>query len=263
MPEEAQDPVDVTGLPYVPPSSGKSQGTANVARALGLQPDEVPADEPEEPKTDNTEPKAESDQKKRQLAENADAILQKNMEEAYALALHRARNEDGYLDKLSQSSDPIEQRLAAKLIARNDFGAKTVDEYKKNLRMKAAKGDPKEERLIRLESELEELRSGSKTKDWTDWKRENSVTGEVAELCDQTRVDYPNMPYKDVLALVRGKMGIASKPLLKEQMGFVRGGSGMPEEDTTSFESPLAKALLPNLKATQKFAKQYLKAARR
>ena len=271
MPEEAQDPVDVTGLPYVPPSSGKSQGTANVARALGLPADTVPEDDSDEDeqKDDNTESsnaqsqKADPDQKKRQLAENADAVLQRNMEDAYAIALHRARSEDGYLDKLTQSSDPIEQRLAAKIIARNDFGAKTVEEYRKTSRMKAAKGDPAEERLIRLESELEELRSGTKTQDWSNWKKDNAVTGEAAELADQVHAEYSTMSYSDVLSLVRGKMGIASKPLQKESMGFVRGGSGMPEEDQADFESPLAKALLPNIKATKKFAKQYLKGARR
>lgn len=271
--EAAVDPTDVTGEAWTPPTAGETNGRVNVASALGL-PDQTEETEDEETSeeeesdetsskgtTQRTQPdkKTRADETKKQLAENADAILQRNMEELYDNARYRARNEEGYLDKLVQSKDPIEQRLAAKIIERNDFGAKTLDDYRKQLRIKNAGKDPRDQKIAELEAAIDEIRGGSKTKEWSDWKSQNRVTGDAETLADQVHSQYPDLPNAHVLAIVRNELGVKATPSLKESVGFVRGSGSAPEEDGVDLSSPLARKLLPNAKKTVKFAKQFMR----
>lgn len=278
--EAVAHPTDVSGVAWVPPS-GEPQGESNIAAALGLEKHfkdvgegseatgEKPKGEdsttpslegtglkPKTTKSAQTQPKA----GEVPLVDQYSAAIQRDAEEAYAWSLNRARSDETYLDKLVQSKDPIDQRLATKLLARNDFGSKTVDEYKRNLIVKNAGKDPRDQALAQMRVELDELRNGTQSKDWSSWKAENAVSGEAEVLADNIRAEYPSMNNADVLAFVRGKLGITQNPTQKERMGFVRGGLGaVPEEDAPNLESPLAKALLPkDIKKTVEFGRQLL-----
>lgn len=259
--EAAVDPTDVTGEQWTPPTAGETQGRVNVSKALGLpeNPSEEELEETETKQEGNTQqtPSKRADETKKQLAENADAVLQKNMEEAYATALYRARNEDDYLDKLAQSKDPIEQRLASKLIERNDFGAKSLDDYRKQLRIKSAGKDPRDQKIAELEAAIEEIRGTSTSKEWSEWKTQNKVTGEAEQMADEIHSSHPDLPPNYILGIVRNELG-APTPSRKESVGFVRSSGSSPEEDGVDLSSPLAKRLLKNPKETVKFAKQWM-----
>lgn len=266
--EAAVHPSDVSGAKWEPPA-GEPQGRANIAAALGVsqklesETPSAPVETGEEPKTDEGKKAPKPGENK--LVDQYSEFIQRNAEEAYAIALFKAKNDEKYLDTLVASSDPMDQKMATKLLSRNDFGAKSVDEYKRTLRVKQAGDDPKDRRLAELEAKVDELTNGSKVKDWSQWKKENAVSGEAEVLADQVRMEYPSMSSADVMAFVRGKLGMTQNPTQKEQMGFVRGGLGaVPEEDLPNTDSPLARALLPkDIKKTTAFAKHLLGRTRR
>src|SRR3990167_741034 len=147
-PEKADiDPADVKGLPLDPKDinqSGEPQGRAALRRGLGLSKDEDTTEDDDDDLDDEDDEDLEDDDEKpsqrkkkdedddesgrkkskklpkgaekdpNDLGENYESFVQRNAEEAYAIALHRAKEEDGYLDKLVASKDPIDQRLAKK-----------------------------------------------------------------------------------------------------------------------------------------------------
>ncbi len=273
-------PSDATGTAWTPPS-GEPEGQSNIARSLGIQnagePSDTTDDESKGNEGETTEeetgeqPKTLGSKKalpkpgENKLVDKYGERIQQLAEEAYALDLDRVRKDPAYLDKLVQSNDPMDQRMATKLLSRNDFGAKTVDDYKRSLIVKNAGKDPRDQAIAELRMEVENLKSGTRSQDWASWKQQNAVSGEAETLADSVRAEYPSMSNADVLAFVRGKLGITHAPSQKEQMGYGRGGLGaVPQEDTPDLESPLARALLPkDIKATQKFGRQLLGRMRR
>lgn len=263
--EEAVDPTDVTGAKWEQPT-GEPQGA--LATALGVT--NTPKTPEGETSTTQGEKSADvpvekSAPGKPDAKDTYSAKVQELAEEAYAWAANQARQNPDFLEKLVTSGDPTDQKLATKLLARNDFGAKTIDEFKKNVILKKAGDDPRDRAIAELRMELNELKTGSGAKDWQSWKKENAVAGEAETLADQVRSEYPTMSNADVLALVRGKLGITHVPTQKEQMGYGRGGLGaVPEENSVDTESPLARALLPrDVKKTTEFAKQLFGKGRR
>src|SRR3990167_3998342 len=214
-PEKADiDPADVKGLPLDPKDinqSGEPQGRAALRRGLGLSKDEDTTEDDDDDLDDEDDEDLEDDDEKpsqrkkkdedddesgrkkskklpkgaekdpNDLGENYESFVQRNAEEAYAIALHRAKEEDGYLDKLVASKDPIDQRLAKKLIEKHDFGAKSVDEYRKNLRAKDIGDDPLKLQLAEMNDRLERMEGSSNERSWNQWKKENAVNGKAAE----------------------------------------------------------------------------------
>lgn len=204
----------------------------------------------------------EGGKQKPKIVDDYSETIQARAEEAYAWTLNRVQKDPEYLDNLVQSKDPIDLKLARKLLARNDFGAKTVEEYRVQIRMKKAGDDPVQQELVRLNSEVERLTEGSRSANWKNWKKEYSVGGEAAEIADAIHAEYPEMPYEDVLSMTRGKLGVAELPSMKEQVGHVRSGGDMGQGENLNMSSPLAKSLLPNVKQTKKFAKRYMRGRR-
>lgn len=273
-------PSDATGSAWTPPS-GEPEGQSNIARSLGIQnegdPSNATGDEPkgeegelseeetgEEPKTLGSK-KAQPKPGENKLVDKYSERIQQLAEETYAYELNRVQKDPKYLDKLVQSTDQMDQKMAGKLLSRNDFGSKTVEDYKKSLIVKNAGNDPRDQAIAELRMEVENLKNGTKSQNWASWKAANAVSGEAETLADSVRAEYPTMSNPDVLAFVRGKLGITHTPSQKEQMGYGRGGLGaVPQEDTPDLESPLARALLPkDVKLTQKFGRQLLGKMRR
>jgi len=275
MPQEKADvdPMDVTGIPLTPNEinqSGEPQGTANVASALGLKPEDLEEDKEEDDeekppqKVKEEAPKSEEDPNK--LGEKYAEFVQRNAEEAYANALHRAKTEEGYLASLSQSKDAMDQRIMKKLLERNDFGAKTIEEYRRNVRTKEIGDDPVKLKLAELEDRQTRFEQGSAEKEWSQWKQENAVRGKAAELADDVHSRYPDMPLAEVMETVKGKMGGEYSASQKQHTSALIGGDGIHQEDSLGIGSVnpnLVNALLPNRKKTVKFAKQYVREIRR
>ena len=291
------DPADVKGIPIDTEDlkSGDDQGTAALARSLGVDPDNLDEeneddDEDEEDESDDsdlddanskqrtkdeaTDRKSKGKSKKaprgseedpNQLGEHYAKFLQDNAEEAYATALHRAQNEAGYLDKLVKSTNKMDLRIAQKLLERNDFGAKTIEDYRRNTRKKEAGDDPAAQRHAEILDRIERIEQGQSEKGWKQWKRENAVAGEAEKLADDIHARYPDMPEGEVMDMVRGKLGAAYRKPQKESMSAGYGGDVSPEgEDLNVSVNPkLRGALLPNFKKTAKFAKSYMKEMRR
>lgn len=303
-PEKADiDPADVKGLPLNPKDinqSGEPQGRAALRRGLGLSEEddnteEDDEDDLEDDKDESDEEDSEDDdeddkprQRKKDksddesgrkkskklpkdtqdhlndLGENLESFVQRNSEEAYAIALNRAKNEDGYLDKLVSSKDPIDQRLAKKLIEKHDFGSKTVEEYRKSLREKEIGDDPLKLQLAEMNDRLERMEGRSNERSWSQWKKENAVTGKAAEIADDIHRRYPDMPEGEVMEFVKGKMGGSFRAPQKPSHSTVFGGDGAPHEEAEPVQNKrLVQTLLPNYKKTRKFAKKYMQGMRR
>lgn len=295
MPEEKADvdPADIKGLPLDSKDinqSGEPQGRAALRRGLGLQEEDTTDDEnleeeEEEEEDDDKPPQREKKKDKpddesgrkkskkppegaekdpNELGENYESFVQRNAEEAYAVALNRAKNEEDYLAKLVASKDPIDQRLAKKLIEKHDFGAKSVDEYRKNLRNKEIGDDPLKLQLAEMNDRLERMENGSNERSWTQWKKENAVSGKASEIADDIHKRYPDMPEGEVMELVKGKLGGSFRAPQKPSHSTVFGGDGTSQEDSEPVQNArLVKSLLPNYKKTAKFAKKYLQELRR
>lgn len=268
-PQEAADPFDVLdkGIPFDTNSlsSGEPKGQqSDIAKLLGVEdPDEDDEDttdeddDEEQDRSEGTGAKAAKAKEKKDAAENYAAKIQVQSEELYAINLKRAREEEGYLDKLISSNDPLDQRMAKKLLERNDFGSKTVADYKKSLLKKAVGDDPVKQELAEIKSSLQELRSEKKTEAWSNWKKENSVRGEAAKLADEIRARYPDMEPPEVLDMVRGKLGVSNLSSMKEE-AFAGSRSAMPETNETDLNSPVARKMLKGIdvKALKKFSRK-------
>ena len=272
MPSEKADvdPVDVTGIPLTTKEidqSGEPQGTANVAAALGLTPEDLEDDEPEDegekPKSKGKTPPNDDPNK---LGEEYASFVQRNAEEAYAQALHRAKTEEGYLDTLVKSKEPMDQRIAKKLLARNAVGAQPIAASRRTPRPRALGDDPVKLQIAELTDRIDQLQQGSTEKEWSQWKKENAVKGKAAELADDVHSRYPDMPLAEVMETVKGKMGGEYRAPQKTSTSVLVGGDGMYQEDELGLGSAnpnLVNALLPNKKKTMKFAKQYVREIRR
>lgn len=252
--EEADPNFDTADKPYQGTSGEPQEVNAAMASALGIG-----SKDEEETQT----PPALSDEKAQEegqkTVENFSKAIQDASEELYGTMLYRAKNEDGYLTTLIESKDPIERKMAKKILERNkDFGASTVEDYQL-LRKKEQAGDnPQAQDLIEVKHRQEKLEQKQSDAEWDNWKSTNAVSGELAEAADAIRLKYPDMDRGEIIAFARGKMGISSSAPSKPGSSAAFGGSSAPsQEDPTS--SPLAKRLLRGSSTeTKKFANDYL-----
>ena len=251
------------GPKWEPPAGGDPQRPVNpmLAKALGISPDRLPKTEtaPEgEPEGEKPEGKPTKD--KRELDEEYQARLQKDAEEAFANAAFRLKEEgQEYLDKLVHDPSLAAQRIAKKLLENNDFGAKTVPEYKKLLKIRQAGDRPEDQRVAQLESRLEELEQGGKEKDWQRWKEANGVSGKASQIANDVHSRFPDMEYAEVMETTRGKLGVDASAPMKIGAGVAPGGAAVPQEEKLDFSTPLARRLIGSqerMKANQEFAKK-------
>lgn len=292
------DPSDVDGIPLGEDEinqSGDDHGSANLAKALGVDDentddelddeDEDDEDDEGDDEEDDEDDDANESQNKKgkgksgkdkskkpndphNIAEGYAETVQRNAEEAYASTLFRAQNEEGYLEKLVADKNPIAQRLAKKIIERNPDladGAKTLEEFKSNARKKAIGDDPTKLHQAQTEDRLEQLEQRENQREWRSWKRENAVRGEAEKHADDIHARYPDMPPSEVMEMVKGKMGASYRESQKDKTSAAHGG-GAPADQSdfgiSGANQSLVKALLPNAKKTVKFGKKYLKGLR-
>lgn len=267
-PQEAADPFDVMekGIPFdAKKLAGEPAGQqlSKVAEALGIADKDLPEDEeeideeeesPQAKGTGSKDAKAKAD-----ALENYSAQVQEKSEELYALNLSMAKDNPEHIEKLIKSSNPLDQRMAKKLLDRNDFGAKTIEEFKKMQARKSVGDDPVKQELADIKSSLEELRNERKIMAWNDWKKENAIKGDAAKLADDFHARYPDADNADIVAYVRGKMGVSNGFSMKSS-SFAGSRGDMPEttDEELDFSSPVAKGMMKNvdLKKLRKFTRQ-------
>lgn len=143
--------------------------------------------------------------------EDYSAAIQQHAEQAYAWALHRAMTDPATLDTMIASQNPIDQKIAEKILERNaeHFGAGTLQDYQAKKTIADAGADPRDQELAQMRITQNKLLEENKDRAWKDWKRDNGVKDdEFGKLCDQIRKEYRNSPEADVIALARGRVGI-------------------------------------------------------
>lgn len=243
--------------PFVAPDSSKLQAApADMAKALGLDLEEK-NQEKEKPSVDlAAQQKANEEAEK--VIRSREARIQDTTEELYRVEERTALKDDTYLAKLIDSKDPLDRKLAEKILKRNaeTFGASSIEDFKL-LQAKSSSDNPLEQKVAVQDLEIASLKQKQKDSEWSEWKKANSVD-DIAESADDIHASYPEMPYGDVLAMARGKMGLTNANTKKAASAAV-GGAGAPETDEGVYASPLAKRLLKNPESTMKFAKGYLR----
>lgn len=213
----------------------------------------------EKPVISDAQKKADEEGKK--VVDAYSKVIQEHAEQLYETLSYRAKTEDGFINKLLESKDKTEQKMAKKIIERNaeHFGAATAEEYRLNIAKKNAK-TPEEAKLLETEHKIAAIEQKQSEQQWQTWKKENSVSGEAAAIADEIRAQYPEMPYGLVMDAVKGRLG-GNTVSTKTASSVVGGSVAAPQEQEIDISSPLAKGILKNVnvKATQKFAKEYLR----
>lgn len=263
MPQEAEaDTMSDAGLKAFDPNSKSGKplsAPVDVAFELGLTDTTSQQEETEEKSEADSEQKK-SDEKGKKVVDNYSAKIQEESEQLYEIRSYRAKTEDGYLDKLI-AGDPTDQKFAKKILDRNSehFGASTIEEYKVKRAKEQAGDDPTAQAIAEMKAKQEVLEANQKSKAWDEWKKENSVTGEVAKIADQLHEQNPSLAFGLVIDAARGRMGIGEGLKDKEAGSTAVGSSPAPQSEEVNMSSPLAKALLRkvDLKSTKKFAKSY------
>ena len=156
-----------------------------------------------------------ANQNGQQVVDNYSSTIQGLAEEAYELARHNAVSDPTYLQSLIDSGDKTKMKLADKVLERNaqQFGAKSVDEYKAKLELDKAGDDPVRIELAQIKMEQARVKSDQTNRDWNSFKRNKKVQegSEFDKLCDSVRKEYPSSPESDVLLLAQGRAGIDPK----------------------------------------------------
>ena len=217
------------GAPPSVPVSPKPNPLA--ALAPGMAP-EAPAPQPP--------PSAPAPNPGEQRVEDYSAAIQKSAEEAYAWALHRAMTDPATLDAMIASQNPIEQKLAEKILERNSehFGAGSIQELKAKKVLDDAGSDPRDRKLAQMELQQTQLLQENKDRAWKDWKKDNGVKDdEFGKLCDQVRKEYPKSPESDVVAVARGRVGIKPQSPTPETHLAPAGSRGGPSEKGSQIDS--------------------------
>lgn len=153
--------------------------------------------------------------------DNYSAAIQTMAEEAYALASHNALTDASHLDRMIESGDPTQVKIAEKVIERNSehFKAKSLEEYKANAELAKAGDDPTKLELASLKQEQAKMKKERADEKWSDFKIKQKIeaNSEFDALCDTVRKEYPNAPMSDVIHTARGRAGI-------DPTKFVAGG---------------------------------------
>lgn len=222
----------------IPVGEPQEQPSDAAMRAFGLEKpaDKKPPEKPVEKTGDTTPPpnpnpaQAKADAEGQTIVDKFSGKIQAHSEELYATLASRARNEDGFLDKLIASEDPMDQKMAKKILERNAdiFGAGTVDEYLAKQQIEKAGDDPVQKELAQLRINQAATDKQLKEQEWKTWKAENGISPELAELADAVRKQYPpSVPYADIIHIARGRLGITNPaPLTKSSTGSPSGRSG-------------------------------------
>lgn len=242
--------------PFVPPATSKLQAApADMASALGL-----PEQEQEgKPPSEDLESKEDAEAEK--VIKNNSARIQETAEELYRVEEKLALSDTSRIDRLVNSKDAQDRKLAEKILKRNaeTFGANSVEGYK-ILQARNSSTDPTEQKIAVQDLEIQSLKQKQVDSDWSQWKKDNSVSDEVAAIADDVRATYPNMSNGDILATARGRMGLTQTSSQKKSASTAIGSSGAPEQDDAVYASSLAKRLgLKDPDTTLKFAKGYLR----
>lgn len=176
----------------------------------------VPDIKPEEllPTTAPTNPAdpAQADAAARRIGEY-EASIQRSAEESYAWALHRSMMDPNALDVMLSSQNPIDRKLAEKILERNSehFGAGSLDEYLAKKTIDDVGSDPRDRKLAEIELNQKKILKAEDNRRWSDWKKENGVKNdEFGKLCDSVRSEYTSSPEADIISIARGRAGIKS-----------------------------------------------------
>lgn len=224
-------PVAPSGAAPVAPATPKPNPLASLAP--GIQPEAAPP----QPTVPATPP---NPGEKR--VEEYSAAIQKNAEEAYAWGLHRAMTDPETLDQMIASKNPIDQKIAEKILERNaeHFGAGSIQEFLAKKTIDDAGADPRDRELAQLKINQNKLLEENKNRAWNDWKRDNGVKNdEFGKMCDQIRRDYPNSPESDVVSIARGRAGIKPQGHVPEAPLAPSGSRGAPGNEGTQIDRGL------------------------
>ena len=241
--------------PFVPPTESKLQAApADMAKALGVsleEKQETPSSEPVDTKADEEAEK---------VIQSREARIQEKSEELYRTEERLALKDHEYLQKLVDSTDTMDRKLAGKILKRNaeTFGASSPEEFKLKL-AKDAVTDPAEKKTVEMDFKLQSLELKQKEAEWSKWKSDNKVGEDLSTVADELLATYPSMPYGDLLAMARGKMGLSQTSSKKLSGSAAVGSSGAPETEESVYSSPLARRLIKDPDGTMKFAKGYLR----
>ena len=239
MSHEEADPLYDTIDKPVDVGAGEPQEPANpdLMAALGLS---KKSSEKEEDPLKTPEAIAEGEK----TAENLSKKIQEHSEELYENLSYRAKTEDGYLEKLLDSKDPIEKKNAKKILERNPehFGAKTVEEYKLVRAKKQAGDDPAAQVRVDLDHKLSSTEQRVDKLEWETWKKEAGIKGDFGQLIDDLHSEHPDLDRKKLVAMAKGLHG--NTPIVsKEGSSFASGASAPSKESDDVFNSPLAKRI--------------------
>ena len=193
--------------------------------------------------------------------------VQQQSEAAYGTALFRAMNEPDFLEKLAQSSNPIEKQLAQKVLERNSehFGAGNLEAFQANLELQKAGDDPTKQELARMKLNQVEQAKQMQKMQWDAWKSTNGIKDDAfGNLVDAVRLEFPNANPADVVHLARGRSGISPQQQMTIESnpgvnGAGGGGSrgGQPQDQGASAEGLALFGLSP---AMQNQTEAYMRA---
>jgi hypothetical protein len=245
---------------FVPPQSSKLQAApADLAKALGLS--EETKNQEKTPPSDDLAANQKADEEAELVIQSREARIQEKSEELYRTEERLALKDPEYIKTLVASKDPLDRKLAGKILKRNaeTFGASSLEEYEIVL-TKQNISDPTEQKIAELDIKTKSLEQKQNDSAWSEWKKANSVGDDIAKVADEVRATYPQMSNGDVVALARGKMGLVQTSSQKGSSSVAVGASGAPETEDANLTSPLAKRLgLKQPDSTVKFAKEYLR----
>lgn len=247
--------------PFQEPSSELQGSVSELAKTLGVQSGETTQEKKQEQEKnpDISDAQKKSDNEGQKVVDRYSGRIQEKSEEMYIIEERLALKDEQYLNSLVSSEDPLDIKLAEKILKRNSehFGASSIEEYKI---AQVKNDDPLAQEIAVQKLEINSLKKKQEEQEWSDWKRQHKIGEDVEVMLDEIHKKYPTMAGTDALALARGRMGLTQTTQNRKSSGAAVGGSGIPEDDEQEiFSSPLARRLLRDPEKTKKFAKEYLR----
>ena len=232
----------------VTPTSEPGNSLADVAKELGLVPDDLSSLGRNSQVLDPTSPAEQEEPKKEeggeQLVDTLSSRIQEASEDLYATYLLKAQQDPSILDNLVDAKDRVSLRHAAKLLERNPklFGASTIDEYRTQRIKKQAGDNPLAQDQAALRDEFTRLRQGLEKSQWETEKEKHKVGDDLSRSVDSIHSENPNLSFGDVVILAKGRMGhLGIQPKVATAIPF--GGVSEPSRATPQFDMSLARRM--------------------